>query len=338
MKFYEQKINLAKGAKSFLLGDEFFFVFTGKTIVIYNMEMKEIFRIQGLQYVYKGILSPDQSKLLAVSNSNSFYVISLADFSFKKYKIERKGDVLLEGRGCWTYDEKVIIPVFDQKKQGTELRVYEILNGMYTHIEIANRRVIYIGQVYSEHKYLLIEQNLDYPEDRHPLADTVLSWYDGKKFDTYHVGCFEDVVLNADLFELEKKIYLHGSEISIICDYYGNFSSTFQIDKQKEYTSLKRIVEHMTLSAEKRKSLNSIVEQMNMTNFEASEYIYNVLYSSNGKNFFVGTSHRIIAIDVETGEQIEKFVEYGVQKIVEIKNGTILIATWGGIRALTIQP
>ena len=309
------------------------FAFTGKQIIAYDKCMHELNKIDGLQYAYCGLLSPDETKLLVVSSSKHFYVISTTDFASEKRVIRGKNYANLECRGCWSFDGSgIFIPVYNEKQEQSELRVYKADDFSYSCIDFKKYHILYIYQETTLKKYLIIGQNWDYPEHLHPLDDMSLMWYDGQIFDTHPIRGFEDALLSVDLLENKHEIYLHGSESSVVCNYSGkNISDSINYDIQG--VSFEKIFEKFN----KREDVRHLAEDFRLNRISAKEYIHVIEYSCDKKYCYIGTSMRLLVINTQTGEQISLDIEYGVQKILELDDGRILISTWSGIKSFIVQ-
>ena len=101
-----------KKAKKVILSDRYVFVLTGNSLLILSKAYELIKTIDGLNHVYNGVLSPDEQKLLLISNGNHFYVVTLASLELEwKCRVKKDFNGNLEGRGCWSLDGSEILLV-----------------------------------------------------------------------------------------------------------------------------------------------------------------------------------------------------------------------------------
>ena len=85
---------------------------TGRKAVILDRQYNLLQTVDGLDYVYKALLSPDEKQLLLISNVNRFYVSDLASGTTRKVTLHAPFHYNLEGQGCWSGDGRfVYIPV-----------------------------------------------------------------------------------------------------------------------------------------------------------------------------------------------------------------------------------
>lgn len=105
-------------SKSYIIGC------TGPKVIIMDRQMNIVHTVDKLDYVYSADVSPDETKLLLVSNSNKFYIVDLQTFHVERVTV-RKPFRCDEGKGCWSLDGKsVFIPVIDSTVNSTLRRYY----------------------------------------------------------------------------------------------------------------------------------------------------------------------------------------------------------------------
>ena len=315
MFLLEIKLTNYSRAKSFTIGEKNIFFFTGQRVIICDRELNIIKTIQGLRYVYRGILSPDETNLLMISNAQYFYTLSIPDFTLKKCIVRGVDNCNLEGRGCWSLDGKeVYLPVFNPQKGSSQIRIYKA-DFSYSYIELPRYRVIYINQETLQKQYFILGQDLNLLH--HTLNDLSFLWYNGKQYFKYPIEDFEDAVLHIDFYESRKEIVIHGSKSSFAYNYQGKRISNVKIESQKN-------------------EIYDLIKLLINDNLNKFEHIQVVKYSINKKYLYIGTSSRLIIINIKTKEKICKNIEYGVEQISELDNDYILISTWNGIREFKI--
>ena len=78
------KPGFLKHAKSFCFSEKYSVFCTGRRAFICDRELKLLYTVEKLSYVYRASISPDEKNLLLVSNANTFYLVDLNDFAAKK--------------------------------------------------------------------------------------------------------------------------------------------------------------------------------------------------------------------------------------------------------------
>ena len=66
-----------KYSKNLTLTSKYIILYKGASVAVYDYKFVCLKKIPNLKYVYNGYVSPDETKLLLVSNANRYYLISL---------------------------------------------------------------------------------------------------------------------------------------------------------------------------------------------------------------------------------------------------------------------
>jgi hypothetical protein len=80
------------GADAFftITTDRYTVKITGGSIVVLDRSSgTELKRLKGFNYLYTGDVKPDESEIFALENGKHFYIISLKDFSQKRFTLPR---------------------------------------------------------------------------------------------------------------------------------------------------------------------------------------------------------------------------------------------------------
>lgn len=102
---------------------------TGKKAIILDRQYNLLHTVEGLDYVYKAHLSPDEKQVLLISNGNKFYVTDIAAGTTRKVLVRAPFNYNLEGEGCWSHDGQYIyIPVVRAKGLNSTLRRYRTVD------------------------------------------------------------------------------------------------------------------------------------------------------------------------------------------------------------------
>ena len=74
MKLERIKCKPLERAKNLCTSQSFIIGCTGQKAAIMDKQLNLIHTVEGLEYVYSADVSPDETKLLLISNGNKFYV------------------------------------------------------------------------------------------------------------------------------------------------------------------------------------------------------------------------------------------------------------------------
>ncbi len=307
MKLYEHKLNISKSIKKIYCCKGYVYGFTGQSVIVHDECFNELHRVTGLKHVYEGVVSKDGKMMLVPSTDKFFYIISLLDFSVKKYIIAGKqySSLELEAGCCWDFEEnKCVIPVFNIETKDSELRIYDSRTSLFKKHIFHQCRIIFIRRI--DNRYLIISQRLGFSDEEHPLSDLAITWFDFNAPDdiiTRDIDFFEDALLGIKVIKEEKKILLFGDNIVRCCNYDGQQKEPIFFPWYKKY-------------------LTKYLERINDVYIDAD-----IIY--------IGTTHKLIAIDSKTNEITSIDIVHGVQKI-HFQSGCVFVETFSGLRKFSL--
>ena len=317
MKLYDVTPKISNRIKSTCISDEYIYALTGKRIIVYDKSFNTVYTVEGLKYTYNGILSPDNSKLLAIASNNTFCVLSTKEKQIRKFSICGTQFSNLEGRGCWgRQSDDILIPVFDEMKQSTFLRKYNINDSSYEEVEFPKYKIEYIKPLTGDEKYIIIGRRLDLIDE---LADYSIILYNENECIESSIKHFEDALIRVDVFEDKKAVCLHGSACSVFSDFQGDAinGNPFKQDFESAPNGLHRL---------------DLLEGL----LKINEFI-RAIHFINDDLCLIGTSKRFLALDLKSKSTAEAIIEYGAHEIHELEKSTVLISTWNGFKVFKVE-
>ena len=108
MKLERIKCKPLERAKDLFVSRSYIIGCTGQKAAIMDRQLNLIHTVEGLEYVYSAEVSPDETKLLLISNGNKFYVVDMHTFEKTRITVKAPYNYNLEGRGCWSFDGKSV--------------------------------------------------------------------------------------------------------------------------------------------------------------------------------------------------------------------------------------
>lgn len=128
IKVTKQKSTVLKNCKGIIQSDSYLVGLTGRRAqVVRKSDMTLIGVIDGLSYVYRGDVSPDEKTLLLVSTDRNACLYSLPDLAFMSragIRNNRNGCVL-EGLGCFSPDGEKVYFAAPLDTYKSEVREYD---------------------------------------------------------------------------------------------------------------------------------------------------------------------------------------------------------------------
>ena len=272
---------------------------TGQTAYLFDKDLRLIKQFKGLKYAYISCISPDETKIALISNSNYFYIIDVATLSIDKVRVTGICGGDLEGRGCWSFDSRYLylLPL-DANTCNNTLRIYDTNDWSYRDKLRDMYFITAIKRADGLKKYFA------FGVDREEGIDGThyLILFDDNDFCVYDLqtkpGSF-NYVENAFYEENERRILVNTDIDSFYVDLQGAVIS--QYCKQSE---------------EATKSIQS----------RSGKYF--VLYDNNGVEA-VSTSI--------PSEKARMRIQYGVMDIEEIGNDIFLLSTRLGLKIIRVS-
>ena len=128
IKVTKQKCTLLKNCKGVIQSDKYIVGLTGRRAqVVRKSDMTLVGVIEGLSYVYRGDISPDEKTLLLASTDRYGYLYSLSDLtpmSRARIRDNKSGEVL-EGLGCFSHDGSKVYFAVPLDNSLSEVREYD---------------------------------------------------------------------------------------------------------------------------------------------------------------------------------------------------------------------
>ena len=298
-----------KQAKRAIISNQYLFLLTGKSIIILNKKWEYIKTIEGLKYAYNGVLSPDETKLLVISNEPVCYIISLDTLDMVNQCRMRGSVVGIEGQGAWSLDSQSV-KIITMNKQNTifSIRTYFVAD---THtfeedVSLGNLFQLYAIVTTPSEKstFVLARRRMTSMTATQPHSLSLL------RYDEGGVGCFEiekqtGTPLSMEYNERMKRFVIYTTENSFTCDLEG-----------------KNIREIDTGTPPPKNS------QML---FSMPFIIKQIVESINGRYLYVASTGGIDIFNYETGELIyHKSFSYGLEGITEIEDSCLIVNLYGG--------
>lgn len=277
-----------------IVSDSYLIGCTGKRVAVLDREYQLLHTIEGLDYVYSADVSPDEKKLLLISNDNKFYITDFESGEKIRVTVKSPYNYNLEGRGCWSFDGKsIFILVMNNKTLHSALRCYcaddltqyrDSLTEEYVLSEIHRLNV--------EKKYLLIGSSV---VDKKQY----FLYYDGCTYTRYPLENSESMVIfRSDVDENTGKVTLYTTQ------------GCYRYSAEGEF--LKEIRYH---------------------NLKENDDIQKYAHSSCGNYIYLASKSGFYLIDAKTEELIAYVPEeYGVQNFEQVAPDVIALATWSGVK------
>lgn len=128
IKVTKQKCTVLKNCKGVIQSDKYIVGLTGRRAqVVRKSDMTLVGVIEGLSYVYRGDISPDEKTLLLASTDRYGYLYSFPDLtpmSRARIRDNKSGEVL-EGLGCFSHDGSKVYFVVPLDNSLSEVREYD---------------------------------------------------------------------------------------------------------------------------------------------------------------------------------------------------------------------
>lgn len=270
---------------------------TGRRAVILSRELELLHTVEKLDYVYAAKFSPDEGKLLLISNGNKFYILDMETKSLEKLTVRAPYDYNLEGRGCWTFDGgDFFIPVEHSKSLNSTLRRYRA-------------------------------DDLTKFEDFLPLRYCLTGIHRLERSRTY-------LLLGLDRTDgCQCLIYFDGAVST--CRKLADTESMVIFDSDVDEGT--GTVTLYTNRECRRYSADGTLLEIIHPPADPDDHIQKYALSPCGKYRFYGTKRGFYLTDVKTGELLAHVPEeYGVQNVTPIAPDVIALSTWSGVKLYRI--
>lgn len=300
-------------SKSASISRKYIVFSTGKSIIICNKDFDILHTVDNLDYAYHVFISPDESKLLVISNGNRFYLIDLMSFNVISTRTKAPYNANLEGRGCWMKDSRSFLIVCENVHTfRSAIRKYRI-DDISKYEVVFPEKYWITSMIFVKEKNAYLIAAMDRIKAMTDQSDAWrLLWYDGTDFTEYPLSCWTDTIYNLDYDNQRNIIMVQGDE-----KYYS-------ISEQGELIS-----EDLPIEGEK--------SDTNGIGFPFTERVNVIKHIFDTGIVAIGTSNAFYAYDKEHNLIGKIREEYGVQEINAVSKSTILYATWSGIRVIKIN-
>lgn len=333
MKLERVKCKPFERAKNLCVSQSYIVGCTGQKAAIMDKQLNLIHTVEGLEYVYSADVSPDESKLLLISNSNKFYIVDMRTFEKTRITVKAPYNHNLEGRGCWSFDgESVYISV--QRSTGyinSTLRRYCVddLNKYEEHLA-DKYHLNGISRIDSNNTYFLTGYN------RQENNRTYFIYFDGTAFREFPLETSVNMIAPTATVDMEKRVVTLSSIAG--CRQFtleGKAIKTISHPKPEDKTlHASDVFMHLfDGDTEKQKRLKEISVTLGLENISSPDYITKCETSSCGEYIYLASESGFYLIDESTGDILASVSEeYGVQNFEELAPGFIAIATWTGVK------
>lgn len=290
-----------KRSKNLTLTSRYIILYNGASIAIYDHEFVCQKKILNLKYVYDGYVSPDETKLLLVSSTNRYYLVSLEDFSVlgtRSIKSPYNGS--LEGRGCWISNDSFLLPVQNDGSLLSTLRKYNCdSSGSFEDFLAELFWIIYVTFVAKNNSYLIIGL------DRNEHTWNVI-WMDKcGNYTSYRIDSFNEAIFDVFVCYDDEKIILTGESTVYSCDFHG-----FPADILKNNKFENLIYHGFPLFFKRSKSNDAIA--------------------------YLGTTNELVVYDLEHHITIGSYhMKFGARDIEELNN-IIFVCSSDGIKPISL--
>ena len=312
--------------KSFEITKDRIYGATGKRIIELDFDLNRLSEINGLNYVYDILLSPDNKRLLCVSIENAFYIFDIETKTLKKTVIRKEYDRNLDGKS-------VLIPIQSRNFTST-IRIYSVEENTYTDLFVNKWLIWSITPVKTENKYLLrvTIKNKNINKD-------ALVWFDGKS-DTAEIYEIKKDYLSinrVEVNETEKTITLFSDNGTFVCDYTGNILKEIEIEHQTRKFSVSDLINVDTEKDEFR-GLKSFFEETKSFTFDVEEQARTMFDDEEDQLLLTGTDCRLTVCDKNDPSIRAEFpVEFGVRKIGKIGKNEFIIETISSVFICSVE-
>jgi hypothetical protein len=330
MKLERIKCKPLERAKALCVSHSYIIGCTGQKAAIMDRQLNLIHTVVGLEYVYSAEVSPDETKLLLISNGNKFYVVDLHTFEKTRITVKAPYNQNLEGQGCWSFDGKSIwIPV--QRCINSTLRRYCVHDFRKYQDYLADKYcLIAISKIDSNNTYFLIGYNRE-ENDR-----TYFIYFDGTEFREIPLETAVSAIMPPVTIDMESGVVTIASiagcqQFTLEGKAVSTISHPDPKDKVLHFSDV-----FMSLfdgDAEKQTHIKELSASLGLENITAADYITKHRSSSCGKYVYLASESGFYLIDASTGNLLASVPEkYGVQNFEELAPGLIAIATWSGVK------
>ena len=333
MRLERIKCKPLERAKNLCVSQSYIVGCTGQKAAIMDKQLNLIHTVEGLEYVYSAEVSPDETKLLLISNGNKFYVVDMHTFEKTCITVKAPYNYNLDGQGCWAFDGKSVWIVVQRSTNyiNSTLRRYCVNDFNKYEDHLADKYCINgISRIDSNNTYFLTGYN------RQENNRTYFIYFDGTAFREFPLDTSVNMIAPAATVDMEKGIVTVASVAG--CRQFTLVGKTIKTishpDPEDKTLHASEVFMHLINGdAEKQKRLKEISESLGLENISPLDYITKYELSSCSKYIYLASESGFYLIDENTGDILASVPEeYGVQNCEELAPGMIAIATWTGVK------
>lgn len=288
-------------SKNVTITSKYIILYKGASLAIYDYNFVLQKNIHNLRYVYNGYVSPDEKKLLLVSNTNRYYIFSLEDFSLiVSSSIKKPYNGGIEGVACWVNNDSFMLPVQNPTSMLSTLRKIGCVSPFSFDDFLLNEFwVRYITFIEHNNKCLILGLN------RQDHVWNII-WMDQHGKCTIHkILDFDEAIFNVFVSHNTETLVLTGESKQYSCDFYGNPTNIWG-----DYLAELNITHDF------------------MTCFQVSQ--------KNASIAYLGTTGSLIVYDLKERRAIRLYrMEFGARAINEFGN-FLFVSSHNGIHLISL--
>ena len=335
MRFVDEQNKAFLRAKAVTISENYVICASGGQVKIFDKKLNLIHTLENLKSVYNCSVSLDEKRLLLVSVTNCFYVVSLDTLEITKHTIKGKYTDNLEGRGCWTLDSNgCCFCVCDRKNILSALRIYDDINtNQYRELLCDKYWLTSVSVIPKINKYLMTGY------DRSKFR-SYLIWYDGNALSEFLIQDSSEMgaAVGVRYLEESNRCIVRGNYQTIICEVDGKSVGKVELPQWScARFSFSNIFENVSNSEEVRRSIASLSKLFGMEDLFVPGQILDMCYSKNGNYLYLATLQGVVCINTVTRAiEATKSFPYGVKKIMELDENLLLLETWDSVELIRV--
>ncbi len=294
-----------------------------------------IHTVDKLDYVYSADVSPDESKLLLVSNLNKFYIVDLQTFEVKRHTVRAPYNYNIEGLGCWSFDGQYIyIAVMKRKPINSTLRRYNASDltdyvdfmaekyafGCFIRLEKSNTYFL-CGcnrQDYNKHYFVYFDgaTSLEIPLEVDVISHNLQ--FDEENGIVTVASCDEFFYQVTKLGKLIRKIK-HPAPIEKTHNFADIFTPLFAVNEEFE------------------KNVHDITASFGFDRISFKDRINQVAESSCGKYLYMASASGFYVLNKDGDKVLASVSEkFGATNFTELEPGLIAVANMSTVKLYKI--
>ena len=333
MKLERVKCKPLERAKNLCVSRSYVVGCTGQKAAILDKQLNLLHTVDKLEYVYCAAVSPDETKLLLISNGNKFYIVDLQTYEKTSVTVKAPYSYNLEGIGCWSFDGRSLwIPV--NRSVGyinSTLRRYW-LDDLSRYEDRLKDKYVITGLVPVEktRSYFLTGYN------RQENNRCYFIHFDGTGFREFPLAEDVDMLTPAITVDAEKGV-VNISDLSGCRQFTpdGKLLASFSHPAPKDKMLCgSALFEDMPAgNGEQQKQLKEFSAALGLEHISAPDRIAKRSVSLCGSYIYLASQSGFYLQDAHTEAVLASVPEeYGVQNVEELAPGLIAIATWTGVK------